>query len=474
MKHTNLLKRLLTVFSAAAVGASCLGFSAFAAEGDTYEPTEYTAFLSMQSGADQYWAADAEGVTPVTFTEDGQYTASVTSLTGSDSIELLLLSTNINLYGYVPEDYTTVDAATLIADSGVSITIDGLELTKHAYDENGELVVSEVVDMGYVDSGVSSLNLENDGVSLRKNIYNEWQEPATKDITNSGLGMAAGDFITVTFTVSGIGSSTGDDTTGDDTTGAYTAFLSMQSGADQYWAADAEGVTAVTFTEDGQYTVSVTSLTGSDSIELLLLSTNINLYAYVPEDYTTIDGATLIADSGISITIDSMELTKHAYDENGELVVSEVVDMGYVDSGVSSLNLENDGVSLRKNIYNEWQEPATKDITNSGLGMAAGDFITVTFTVTGLGDSPFSEVSYGDVDGDDAIALSDASAILGHYAAVAAGLEGKLDEAQITAGDVDADGSIALADASSVLKYYAAAAAGLNPVLEEYFPAAAQ
>ncbi len=484
MKHTNILKKMLAAFSAAAVGASCLSFSAFA-EGETYEPTEYTAFIAMMSGADEYWAADDEGVTPVTFTEDGQYSVSVESLNGSDSIELMLLSTNINLYGYVPEDYTLTDNATLIADTGISIAIDGIQLTKHGYDDNGELVVSEVVDIDYTDSGVSSLNVENDGTSLRKNIYNEWQDPKTTDITNTGLGMNAGDFITVTFTVTGIGSgSAGDDTTGDDTTGddtagtpeegVYTAFIAMMSGADEYWAADDAGVTPVTFTEDGQYSVSVESLNGSDSIELMLLSTNINLYAFVPEDYTLTDNATLIADSGISVTIDSIQLTKHGYDDNGELVVSEVVDMDYTDSGASSLNVENDGTSLRKNIYNEWQDPKTTDITNSGLGMNAGDFITVTFTITGLGDSPYSEVSYGDVDADGTVGLSDASAVLTEYASVAASLGSTFDEAQFAAADVDADSTITLNDASAILSYYAAVAASLNPVMSDYFAAAAK
>ncbi len=254
----------------------------------------------------------------------------------------------------------------------------------------------------------------------------------------------------------------------------YTAYLCMQSGADGLWNADDEGVVPVTFTSDGEYTVSVESISGSDSIELLMLSTDINLYAFVPEDYELVDNATLIKDSGIDIAISGITLTYHTFDDAGNKVVSEVKDIEYTDSGADALNINNDGVTLRKNILNVWQAPNVSDIPANGYGMNAGDIITVTFTVSGLGDSPFNEVAYGDVDGDGAVALGDASAVLAEYASVAAGLGASFDETASVAADVNGDGNIALGDASSILSYYAAFAAGLNPDITEYFPAAAK
>lgn len=106
-------------------------------------------------------------------------------------------------------------------------------------------------------------------------------------------------------------------------------------------------------------------------------------------------------------------------------------------------------------------------IADSGIG------ITVDSISTGEEEWAVT-VSYGDVDADGTVGLSDASAVLTEYASVAASLGSTLDEGQITAADVDADGSITLNDASSILAYYAAFAASLNPVMSDYFPAAAQ
>ena len=69
----------------------------------------------------------------------------------------------------------------------------------------------------------------------------------------------------------------------------------------------------------------------------------------------------------------------------------------------------------------------------------------------------------GDVNGDDAVNISDATIMLTHYAQTAAGLPLSLTDTQLKAGDTDGDSSITISDATAILRYYAEKAAGLDP-----------
>ncbi len=69
----------------------------------------------------------------------------------------------------------------------------------------------------------------------------------------------------------------------------------------------------------------------------------------------------------------------------------------------------------------------------------------------------------GDVNGDDAVNISDATLMLTHYASSAAGLPSSLTDTQLSAGDTDGDSGITIADATAILRYYAEKAAGLEP-----------
>ncbi len=474
MKHTNILKKMLAAFSAAAVAASCVSFTAFA-EGETTEAYTWE--------AGEYWVEPGGelAIAPTVYNCPGDLMT-----IGFDFDEAPLFDSGaVVLSEFGSEDGilgTAYPTFTNMAFNIPALHAGGTDK------DNGEIGVAAAADgstlgtmyMNVADEEAVKAAAESLGLKLQEDAehgtyyafplnFDSSIDPVKAspkcEAVNIKEEYTEINYVNgyVNIMVEGVVESDG-----------YTAYLCMQSGADGLWNADDEGVTPVTFSEDGTYTVSVESLTGSDSIELLLLSTDINLYNFVPEGYETVDAATLIADSGLNITIDSIKLTHCAYDENGALVDGETVDIAYTDCGADSLNIENDGVSLRKNIYNVWQSPNVSDIASTGYAMNAGDYITVTFTVTGLGDSPFSEVAYGDVDFDGSIAIADATMILTEYAGTAAGFAATFDDAMFTAGDVDGDGNIAIADATAILGYYAANAAGLNPDINEYFPAAAK
>lgn len=69
----------------------------------------------------------------------------------------------------------------------------------------------------------------------------------------------------------------------------------------------------------------------------------------------------------------------------------------------------------------------------------------------------------GDVDGDGAITIKDATSILDIYAKNAASIDVSLTKAEKDASDVDGDTYITISDAILVLEYYSKMAANLNP-----------
>ncbi|MGN0631889.1 MAG: dockerin type I domain-containing protein [Ruminococcus sp.] len=74
----------------------------------------------------------------------------------------------------------------------------------------------------------------------------------------------------------------------------------------------------------------------------------------------------------------------------------------------------------------------------------------------------------GDINGDKAADVSDATIVLNLYANQAAGLDiSKYTQQQITAADVDGNGTVGTSDASYILTYYAQYGAGLNPIWEQ-------
>lgn len=138
-----------------------------------------------------------------------------------------------------------------------------------------------------------------------------------------------------------------------------TAVLCVAAGSNQQWkAGDLAGSTDATITGDGQYTVTAKLAEATGSIELILISTDIDVFAYG-------DGSGL-AGSGLNLTVDSVKVDGNAIAYNGP------------SEGAFTTN--DDGTTLRMNILNTWGN-SVSDIAST----AAESEISVTFTITGLG-----------------------------------------------------------------------------------------
>ncbi len=102
---------------------------------------------------------------------------------------------------------------------------------------------------------------------------------------------------------------------------------------------------------------------------------------------------------------------------------------------------------------------------------AESEDTTTTTTTTTATSQTTTVAKTADLDGDDAITISDAFFCLTAYANSAAGNDDGLTEAQREAADVDGDGNITIMDASYILQFYAQTAAGNSPTWTEILSA---
>lgn len=172
--------------------------------------------------------------------------------------------------------------------------------------------------------------------------------------------------------------------------GPYTAYLCIQAGADKRSVTDdypnavekeknSKGISCAdaTFTGNGTYTVSVTVANGSDTIEQLMLETDINSYAFAPKEAETVKG-TLPTGCTVSIVINSITVKKTS---------GSNYPIPYNGASKGALCQGDNGSSIRVNILNAQTTPKVSDISNdlSELGgLAGGDTVEVSFTVSGL------------------------------------------------------------------------------------------
>lgn len=149
-----------------------------------------------------------------------------------------------------------------------------------------------VTEIPYTGPSAGALATENNGTDLRLNIFNEWGNEV-RDINNA---TACEDNVTVTFTVSGIGTNSAN-TNEDGTAGEpYKAWLSGTIGTNECWDSASPAYAPVAITGDGQYTATFALAEAADTVLCLIVSTNINLYNY----------GTSVADCGVNITIDKI------------------------------------------------------------------------------------------------------------------------------------------------------------------------
>lgn len=140
-------------------------------------------------------------------------------------------------------------------------------------------------------------NTENDGRSLRVNIYNIWGQK--KNIEDIDPNTAVEDNITINFTIKGIGSNSHNTNENMEELDAYYAFVSGNIAGVDGWEVGTSGNDKVMITGDGSYTA-VWNGVNSENISALALSTNINYFNYGQS----------IEESGITITIDSITTGK--------------------------------------------------------------------------------------------------------------------------------------------------------------------
>ncbi|WP_370741608.1 hypothetical protein [Ruminococcus sp.] len=188
------MKKIAAMAAATAVAAVSLVSMGSMGASATDEPP-YTAYLCISAGGDAQWKAGDWETESATITGDGVYSTSVTipEDKGSETIEFLMLSTDINAYAFAPEGTSNP-----VADGTAKITINSIKVVRVGSGEEAAIA--------YNGPSEHSMFLNDDGRTLRVNILNTWATAQnTTDIDpNVPGGLAAGDKVVVDFAVSGI------------------------------------------------------------------------------------------------------------------------------------------------------------------------------------------------------------------------------------------------------------------------------
>lgn len=160
--------------------------------------------------------------------------------------------------------------------------------------------------------------------------------------------------------------------------GPYSAYLCLQAGADTQCKPGDLGGAECEFSTDGSYSVSATMKNGSDKVELMALETNLNAYSYAPVKASCKEGS-LPDGCTVSIKIDSIKVA------NPTSGSGYTID--YKGPSDGALCLSKNDSTVRVNILNQLTNPKVADIEedlSAKGGLAAGDVVTVNFTVSGI------------------------------------------------------------------------------------------
>lgn len=230
------MKKIMAAVAASAVAV--LSFASLTASADlkAQDKAPYNAFLAIQAGGDSKWVSSTDDpavvaqknsiteATEATITGDGSYSVDVTMVNGSETIEAMILSTNINAFSFAPEGASTPTGG-LPEGCTAKVEIDSIEV---------QHVGGGSTPLAYAGPSEGALRTADDGTSIRVNIMNVWTKPQVNDIgtgehVSPDGGLATGDKIVVNFTVSGIsnggngeGTTAPSDNSGNDTTTTAT------------------------------------------------------------------------------------------------------------------------------------------------------------------------------------------------------------------------------------------------------------
>lgn len=231
------MKKIMAAVAASAVAV--LSFASLTASADlkAQDKAPYNAFLAFQAGGDKKWVSSTDDpaviadknniteATEATITGDGSYSVDITMVNGSETIEAMILSTNINAFSFAPEGASTPTGG-LPEGCTAKVEIDSIEV---------QHVGGGSTPLAYAGPSEGALRTADDGTSIRVNIMNVWTQPKVNDIgtgdhVSPDGGLAAGDKVVVNFTVSGIsnggngeGTTAPSDNSGNNTTTTTTA-----------------------------------------------------------------------------------------------------------------------------------------------------------------------------------------------------------------------------------------------------------
>lgn len=231
------MKKIMATVAASAVAV--LSFASLTASADlkAQDKAPYNAFLAFQAGGDKKWVSSTDDpaviadknniteATEATITGDGSYSVDITMVNGSETIEAMILSTNINAFSFAPEGASTPTGG-LPEGCTAKVEIDSIEV---------QHVGGGSTPLAYAGPSEGALRTADDGTSIRVNIMNVWTQPKVNDIgtgdhVSPDGGLAAGDKVVVNFTVSGIsnggngeGTTAPSDNSGNNTTTTTTA-----------------------------------------------------------------------------------------------------------------------------------------------------------------------------------------------------------------------------------------------------------
>lgn len=229
------MKKIMAAVAASAVAV--LSFASLTASADlkAQDKAPYNAFLAFQAGGDKKWVSSTDDpaviadknniteATEATITGDGSYSVDITMVNGSETIEAMILSTNINAFSFAPEGASTPTGG-LPEGCTAKVEIDSIEV---------QHVGGGSTPLAYAGPSEGALRTADDGTSIRVNIMNVWTQPKVNDIgtgdhVSPDGGLAAGDKVVVNFTVSGISNGgNGEGTTAPSDTAAITLLLPL-------------------------------------------------------------------------------------------------------------------------------------------------------------------------------------------------------------------------------------------------------
>lgn len=251
------MKKIMAAVAASAVAV--LSFASLTASADlkAQDKAPYNAFLAIQAGGDSKWVSSTDdpavvaqknSITEATITGDGSYSVDVTMVNGSETIEAMILSTNINAFSFAPEGASTPTGG-LPEGCTAKVEIDSIEV---------QHVGGGSTPLAYAGPSEGALRTADDGTSIRVNIMNVWTKPQVNDIgtgehVSPDGGLAAGDKIVVNFTVSGIsnggngeGTTAPSDNSGNNTTTTTAANGGNGTDGTTTAATNADGTPATT------------------------------------------------------------------------------------------------------------------------------------------------------------------------------------------------------------------------------------